>query len=146
MPLLLHRSHLLHEKISLLGDKTMDYIAIPDFQNLGLGGGVLVCARGGDLVLWDSRTVHCNTPALAQRPICTDTPPEINPQNPQNPQRHLAQAASDMSVADVSKVDIHSESTPPTSPTLHTHRDTNTTLRPTSTGPPEINPLPTQQV
>jgi hypothetical protein len=24
----------------------------------------LVCAKAGDLVLWDSRTVHCNTPAL----------------------------------------------------------------------------------
>merc|ERR1719453_2965317 len=28
-------------------------------------GGVLVCARAGDLILWDSRTAHCNTPALA---------------------------------------------------------------------------------
>lgn len=25
----------------------------------------LVCAEPGDLLLWDSRTVHCNTPALA---------------------------------------------------------------------------------
>lgn len=23
----------------------------------------LVCCRAGDLVLWDSRTIHCNTPA-----------------------------------------------------------------------------------
>jgi hypothetical protein len=23
-----------------------------------------VCAQAGDLILWDSRTVHCNTPAL----------------------------------------------------------------------------------
>ncbi len=25
---------------------------------------ILVCCKAGDLVLWDSRTVHCNTPAL----------------------------------------------------------------------------------
>merc|ERR1712224_181945 len=25
-------------------------------------GCKLVCARAGDLVLWDSRTIHCNTP------------------------------------------------------------------------------------
>ncbi len=25
---------------------------------------ILVCAKAGDLILWDSRTVHCNTPAL----------------------------------------------------------------------------------
>lgn len=24
----------------------------------------LVCCSAGDLVLWDSRTVHCNSPAL----------------------------------------------------------------------------------
>ncbi|KAJ1453292.1 hypothetical protein M885DRAFT_619188 [Pelagophyceae sp. CCMP2097] len=27
-------------------------------------GGVLVCAKAGDLILWDSRTAHCNSPAL----------------------------------------------------------------------------------
>uniref|UniRef100_A0A7S1ZH69 Phytanoyl-CoA dioxygenase n=1 Tax=Ditylum brightwellii TaxID=49249 RepID=A0A7S1ZH69_9STRA len=30
------------------------------------GGARLVCARAGDLVLWDSRTVHCNSPALTE--------------------------------------------------------------------------------
>jgi hypothetical protein len=27
--------------------------------------GILVCAKAGDLILWDSRTIHCNTPALS---------------------------------------------------------------------------------
>merc|ERR1711920_126315 len=27
-------------------------------------GEKLVCARAGDLVLWDSRCVHCNTPGM----------------------------------------------------------------------------------
>ena len=25
----------------------------------------LVCAKAGDLILWDSRCIHCNTPAPA---------------------------------------------------------------------------------
>merc|ERR1712176_390145 len=25
---------------------------------------ILVCCKAGDLVLWDSRTIHCNSPAL----------------------------------------------------------------------------------
>jgi hypothetical protein len=24
----------------------------------------LVCAKAGDLIVWDSRTIHCNTPAV----------------------------------------------------------------------------------
>eukprot|EP00600_Ochromonadales_sp_CCMP1393_P001219 CAMPEP_0174980186 /NCGR_PEP_ID=MMETSP0004_2-20121128/15216_1 /TAXON_ID=420556 /ORGANISM="Ochromonas sp., Strain CCMP1393" /LENGTH=299 /DNA_ID=CAMNT_0016231835 /DNA_START=70 /DNA_END=969 /DNA_ORIENTATION=+ len=30
------------------------------------GVGILICAKAGDLILWDSRLVHCNTPALSQ--------------------------------------------------------------------------------
>ena len=48
--------------------------ALPDFVAVGAGdavlaaGGRLVCAGPGDLLLWDSRTVHCNAPALAPAP------------------------------------------------------------------------------
>jgi hypothetical protein len=31
---------------------------------LSRGPAALVCAKAGDLILWDSRTVHCNTPGL----------------------------------------------------------------------------------
>ena len=36
----------------------------------------LVCAEPGDLILWDSRTVHCNTPALTAG-AAPPTPPEL---------------------------------------------------------------------
>lgn len=29
-------------------------------------GGRLVCAKAGDLLLWDSRCVHCNTPGVGE--------------------------------------------------------------------------------
>jgi len=32
----------------------------------GGGGPRMVCAKAGDLILWDSRTVHCNTPPLLE--------------------------------------------------------------------------------
>jgi hypothetical protein len=43
----------------------VDYVAIdPTDPILCSQEPVLVCAKAGDLILWDSRTVHCNTPAL----------------------------------------------------------------------------------
>jgi hypothetical protein len=42
-----------------------------DFVDVNLDGSpiesfprILICANAGDLIVWDSRTVHCNTPAL----------------------------------------------------------------------------------
>ena len=26
-----------------------------------------MCAKAGDLILWDSRTIHCNTPAIVEQ-------------------------------------------------------------------------------
>lgn len=60
-------SHLAHDEVSLRsanGDKSMDYISIKKGDPILANGGLLVCAKAGDLILWDSRTVHCNTPAL----------------------------------------------------------------------------------
>merc|ERR1711937_267831 len=43
-----------------------------DFVPLQLGdpafdlGGRLVCAKAGDLILWDSRCIHCNTPGIVE--------------------------------------------------------------------------------
>ena len=46
----------------------MDFVSIDSADPVLRAGGVLVCARAGDLILWDSRTVHCNTPALTWTP------------------------------------------------------------------------------
>ena len=42
-----------------------DFVLVPLSDPLLSQPGKLVTARAGDLVLWDSRTVHCNTPATA---------------------------------------------------------------------------------
>jgi len=48
--------------------KTMEYIPIPKndrlFEDYKETGGYLVHYKAGDLVLWDSRTVHCNAPSI----------------------------------------------------------------------------------
>lgn len=42
-----------------------DFVLVPEPDiNPLICGGKLVQCKAGDLVLWDSRTVHCNTPAL----------------------------------------------------------------------------------
>eukprot|EP00601_Ochromonadales_sp_CCMP2298_P020096 CAMPEP_0173305026 /NCGR_PEP_ID=MMETSP1143-20121109/19764_1 /TAXON_ID=483371 /ORGANISM="non described non described, Strain CCMP2298" /LENGTH=400 /DNA_ID=CAMNT_0014245897 /DNA_START=16 /DNA_END=1214 /DNA_ORIENTATION=+ len=44
----------------------VDFVPVPPQDPLFLDREViLVCARAGDLILWDSRTVHCNSPALS---------------------------------------------------------------------------------
>lgn len=44
-----------------------DFVAIPVKHDILKVQGQLLCHRAGDLVLWDSRTAHCNHPAL-ERP------------------------------------------------------------------------------
>lgn len=41
-----------------------DFVMVRSDDPVLSEGAKLVCARAGDLLLWDSRTVHCNTPAL----------------------------------------------------------------------------------
>jgi len=41
-----------------------DYVPIPLTDPVLAHGSRLICAKAGDLILWDSRTVHCNTPAI----------------------------------------------------------------------------------
>lgn len=58
-----------YERFTELADqpsKYQDFVKVPDthpIMNNGQTKGKLVHCRAGDLVLWDSRTVHCNTPA-----------------------------------------------------------------------------------
>jgi len=60
-------SHKQHSAMCLRSKKAKamgDYIPVPVGDPILEKGACLICARAGDLVLWDSRTVHCNTPAL----------------------------------------------------------------------------------
>ncbi len=60
-------SHKHHEELcarTAMAKTMHDFVPVkrddPLLQN---GDAILVCAKAGDLILWDSRTVHCNTPA-----------------------------------------------------------------------------------
>jgi hypothetical protein len=74
-------SHLLHDQVlqtDLSRNPERNYIPIPeDFHPTGVDlplREILVVCRAGDLILWDSRTIHCNTPALID-PVIPSTPP-----------------------------------------------------------------------
>lgn len=61
------RSHLDHTVMCQRipdADKMGDHVPIPYNDPVLRYGSRLICAKAGDLILWDSRTVHCNTPAL----------------------------------------------------------------------------------
>ena len=53
----------------------IDFVQVPEADPVLANGGVLVCAKAGDLLLWDSRTVHCNTPSLNWSPHPPDAAP-----------------------------------------------------------------------
>jgi len=58
-------SHLQHEEVSerACGEKLpANFLPVQGGDPVLGAGGRLVCARAGDLLLWDSRCVHCNTP------------------------------------------------------------------------------------
>lgn len=60
-----HRGH--DELMSYAAMNDIDYVAVPaPALNPALRGAVLIGCEAGDLVLWDSRTIHCNTPALTE--------------------------------------------------------------------------------
>lgn len=50
-------------------------------------GGKLVCAKAGDLLLWDSRCVHCNTPGV------TETENHVGDKNRMNFESSAAESA-----------------------------------------------------
>jgi len=45
-----------------------DFVPVLEEDPVLEEGGRLVCARAGDLLLWDSRCVHCNTPGFGPQP------------------------------------------------------------------------------
>lgn len=59
-----HKEHtaLCHRNAN--GDNTNDYITIDENDPIFSTHKVkLICAKAGDLILWDSRLIHCNTPS-----------------------------------------------------------------------------------
>lgn len=69
-------SHLDHEGLcqrAKCKPTTGNFVQVPEndpILRFGLGPLLLKCSAG-DLVLWDSRTIHCNCPALARPPTET---------------------------------------------------------------------------
>jgi len=66
------RSHRFHNDICShykAGDLTSNFLSIDVNDRVlteGDGGPRMVAARAGDMILWDSRTVHCNTSPLRE--------------------------------------------------------------------------------
>ena len=60
-----HRQHAEYSARHPWGAEGGDFLPVPEADPILDSGGVLLCAEPGDLVLWDSRTIHCNTPAIA---------------------------------------------------------------------------------
>ena len=58
-----HRGHdELCVRLAHLNQPGRDFVPVP-LDDVSLSqGALLVCARAGDLVIWDSRTIHCNAP------------------------------------------------------------------------------------
>ncbi len=71
-------SHKAHDELmryTVTSPDGMDFVVVPSpLTNPMVRGGALVAAQAGDLLLWDSRTVHCNTPALAPPSAATGQP------------------------------------------------------------------------
>ncbi|CAF3572970.1 unnamed protein product [Adineta steineri] len=69
-----------HELLSIW-KKTGNNSKIPLYHEiLQEGYGLLIHAQPGDLLLWDSRTVHCNTPSFVtprQQPLNNDPIPSL---------------------------------------------------------------------
>ncbi len=61
-------THLRFEQLNDLGKRPRDFVMIPSTHPIFDGGqaiGKLIQCQSGDLVLWDSRLVHCNSPAFS---------------------------------------------------------------------------------
>jgi hypothetical protein len=57
-------SHKFHEELLSIAGKSQNFITIPsDFHALR-NKQIMPCFRAGDMVVWDSRTIHCSSPAL----------------------------------------------------------------------------------
>ena len=68
-------SHKQHDNLlQVAGEGNRNFVKVPvDFPELSRPQVLPIC-RAGDMVLWDSRTIHCNTPAF-ERPITSSNEP-----------------------------------------------------------------------
>ena len=70
-------SHLGHDDLMqfALADHDFHHVPEPRVNPCVRGRGAkLVTAKAGDLVLWDSRTIHCNTPSVRDPTVATGHP------------------------------------------------------------------------
>ncbi|CAF2825159.1 unnamed protein product [Rotaria sp. Silwood2] len=62
------RSHLRFTELCNITKNLKDFVKVPSnhlIMNHGQTLGKLVHCRAGDLILWNSRLIHCNSPATA---------------------------------------------------------------------------------
>uniref|UniRef100_A0A7S2S489 Uncharacterized protein n=1 Tax=Rhizochromulina marina TaxID=1034831 RepID=A0A7S2S489_9STRA len=56
-----------------------DFVRVPEEDPLLSSRAGLVLAKAGDLILWDSRTIHCNMPAMSfLKPVAAAAAPEAD--------------------------------------------------------------------
>jgi hypothetical protein len=70
-------THLRFAQLRDVANRPRDFIMIPKTHPILDGGqaiGKLVQCQAGDLVLWDSRLVHCNSPAFSIEERCQNEP------------------------------------------------------------------------
>ena len=60
-----HTQHAAFSERHPWAEQQGDFLPVPEGDEILAAGGRLLRAEAGDLILWDSRTIHCNTPAIA---------------------------------------------------------------------------------
>lgn len=60
-----HSKHTEMCKRSKVAKSMGDFVPVPVDDEILKNGAILICAQAGDMIVWDSRTVHCNSPALS---------------------------------------------------------------------------------
>ena len=60
-----HKDHVAFSERHPWAKEQGDFLAVPEGDPILAAGGRLLRAQAGDLLLWDSRTIHCNSPAIA---------------------------------------------------------------------------------
>jgi hypothetical protein len=74
------QTHLRFEQLNDLARRPRDFVMIPSTHPIfdrGQAIGKLIQCQSGDLVLWDSRVVHCNSPAFIPEERDRNQPVEL---------------------------------------------------------------------
>lgn len=95
-----HKQHTALCKRVKISRAVGDFLPVPrDDPLLAAGTALLVCAKAGDLVVWDSRTIHCNTPALTALG-CKNEAALYNLCRQQTPEQEQAKSLSPLPMAE----------------------------------------------